>query len=201
MKLNDLISRIDENADSFADRGLLDGGTISHLFHITINSEKFEMTNRQRPLDDEYKGVYFRVEDSKDKPYMTTLPQYKNYIVEDYTVEYDSRKNYENLDLHIYLDIKLRERKYPTLEEFMNTYMKEVPESEEIHECCSAFREGEEVYTSVLVYKGKTYPRKPDNMFKFRHYKVHRCYYGRHNFSTREDPRYGPSAYFIFLKD
>lgn len=53
MKLNDLISKIDETADSFADRGLLDGGTISHLFHITINSEKFEMTNHRRPLDDE----------------------------------------------------------------------------------------------------------------------------------------------------
>lgn len=125
---------------------------------------------------------------------MTTLPQYKNYMVEDYTVEYDSRKNYENLDLHIYLDIKLRERKYPTLEEFMNTYMKEVPISREV--------DGEDKYTSILVYKGKLYPRSPDMLFRFRNYKVHRCYHGRINRGTRQEPSYyrSPCTYVIFLK-
>ena len=192
MKLNDLISRIDENADSYADRKLLNGGVINHLFHLTINSEKFEMTNRRRPLDEEYKGVYFRVDDVKDKPYMTTLPQYKNYMVEDYTVEYDSRKNYDNLDLHIYLDIKLKERKYPTLEEFMNTYMKDIPTSADF--------DGESRYTSLLVYKGELYPRSPDMLFKFRNYKVHKCYKDRLNFGTIKEPRYSPFVYVIFLK-
>lgn len=192
MKLNDLISRIDENADSYADRKLLNGGTISHLFHLTINSEKFEMTNRRRPLDEEYKGVYFRVDDVKDKPYMTTLPQYKNYIVDDYTVEYDSRKNYDDLNLHIYLDIRLKERTYPTLEEFMNTYLKDVPESTVIDD--------RDKYTSILVYKGETYPRSPDMLFKFRHYKVHKCYRGQVNFGTRQEPRRSHCLYVIFLR-
>lgn len=109
---------------------------------------------------------------------MTTLPQYKNYMVEDYTVEYDSRKNYDNLDLHIYLDIRLKERKYPTLEEFMNTYMKGIPESTKI--------DGENKYTSILVYKSELYSRSPDTMFKFRNYKVHRCYYDRINLGTKQ---------------
>lgn len=200
MKLNDLITEIDENADEFADKTLLDGGVINHLFHLTINSEKFEISKYRRSFDEEYDGVYFRVEDDKDKPYMTTLPQYKNCIVDDYTVEYDSRKNYDDLNLHIYLDIKLRERTYPTLEEFMDTYLKDVPSSRK-NEYCSAIREGEEIYTSVLVYKGETYARSPDNMFKFRHYKVHRCYRGEVNYGTWKEPNYGPLMYVIFLKD
>lgn len=123
---------------------------------------------------------------------MTTLPQYKNYMVEDYTVEYDSRKNYDNLDLHIYLDIRLKERKYPTLEEFMNTYMKGIPESTKI--------DGENKYTSILVYKSELYSRSPDTMFKFRNYKVHRCYYDRINLGTKQNPCYTSKAYVIFLK-
>lgn len=76
MKLNDLITKIDENADTYANRDLLNGGVINHLYHLTINSEKFEMTNRRRPLDEEYKGVYFREDDVRTNhiwlPYHST---------------------------------------------------------------------------------------------------------------------------------
>lgn len=192
MKLNDLITKIDENADTYANRDLLNGGVINHLYHLTINSEKFEFSKYNRAFDEELEGVYYRVKDDKDKPYTTTLPQYKNYIVDDYTVEYDSRKNYDDLNLHIYLDIKLKERTYPTLEEFMNTYLKDVPVSEDI--------DGEDKYTSMLIYKGEPYPRSPDMLFKFRNYKVHKCYRGQVNFGTKKESRLTHWMYVIFLR-
>jgi hypothetical protein len=205
MKLNDLIGKIDENADAYANKDLLNGGVINHLYHLTINSEKFEFSKYNRAFDEELEGVYYRVKDDKDKPYTTTLSQYKNYIVDDYTVEYDSRKNYDDLNLHIYLDIRLKERTYPTLEEFMNTYLKDVPDTQ---------KDGDEEYfTSIIVYKGEIYRRSPDMLFKFRHYKVHKCYHGKidlfayHRYTPKESPydpvyipRYTPPMYVIFLR-
>lgn len=203
MKLNDLIQKYLDHKNEYIQKSLYDGGVVDVDFHLTINGVKYFVS---RTFDDDtFNGEYSMCEDVEGEPYFTTLSKFNKYRVADYSVESICEKYYNGVVIHFYLEIKMEERTYPTLEEFMNTYLKDVPYTQ---------KDGDEEYfTSIIVYKGEIYRRSPDMLFKFRHYKVHKCYHGKidlfayHRYTPKESPydpvhipRYTPPMYVIFLR-
>ena len=159
MKLNDLVQKILDNA---VDNIIKDHSTLKDRPELTekmvleiklnINGERYTVVQ----LDGIFDGKYF---DESNSLVSTTLPQYQDHFVRDYTVEYNCKMSDGNVFTTVYVNVKLEKRYYPTVFEFMDKFVKH-----------PLFKEDNSEY--YIVYKKKKYFLTPKVMFKFRNYTV-----------------------------
>ena len=160
MKLNDLVQNILDNAvdslikecPTLKDRPELTEKMLLEV-KLNINGEKYTVVQ----LGGIFDGKYF---DEHHGYTSTTLPQYQDHFVRDYTEEYNCQMSDGHVVGTVYVNVELEKRYYPTVLEFVDKFLKQ-----------PLFKDDSEYY---IVYKKRRYNLSPENIFKFRSYSIRR---------------------------